>query len=277
MDINLIFFKAKKLYSVCKKTLCQIRKRKVRGLRSQKKLGVRQLADEHFSDKRNEEIGVFLLTLFRWRFQIIIVSLFVIIFAAISLPAQALPKFSNYQDLDSLKNAKDSLDQLVDFNSKYLENAEIDHQKLLRNIFAVSFFFMMGLLVFTMLFYGSKIKKISNIIILQDDALKSTKDQLIKIISIFNYIDQQVYITDSKGIVEWVNAYSLSFFNEKYEDNKISLVEKFSIENQGIIFKAINDQQQVFFKDSLFKKDLSWKMIPVKNSKGEFSNMVFIC
>ena len=50
------------LLSACKKTQCQIRKRQVRGLRSQKS-GVRQLADEHFSDKRKEEIGVFLLTL----------------------------------------------------------------------------------------------------------------------------------------------------------------------------------------------------------------------
>jgi hypothetical protein len=32
-------------------------------LRSQKKHGVRQPADEHFSDKRNEEIGVFFLAL----------------------------------------------------------------------------------------------------------------------------------------------------------------------------------------------------------------------
>jgi hypothetical protein len=51
-----------KLISACKKTLCWIRKRRVRGLRRQKKRSL-QFVNEHFSDKRNEEIGVFLPTL----------------------------------------------------------------------------------------------------------------------------------------------------------------------------------------------------------------------
>jgi len=44
------------------KTQCQIRKHQVRGLRSQKKRSL-LFVNEHFSDERNEEIGVFLLTL----------------------------------------------------------------------------------------------------------------------------------------------------------------------------------------------------------------------
>jgi hypothetical protein len=208
-------------------------------------------------------------------FQFIAICLFV--FSLISFSVSASAGTNYYQGTDSLRVTKDSIHQLMDLNSNYMVNAEVEHQKLLRNVFAVCFFFMMGLLIFTMLFYGSKIKKISNIIILQDTALKATKDQLIKIINIFNYIDQQVYITDSKGIIEWANAYSLNFFKEKYEESQISLIEKFTAENQGIISKGINDQQQIFFTDNLFTKDLKWKMIPVKNSKGEFANMVFVC
>jgi len=52
----------KYLYSACKKTQCRIRKRQVRGLRSQKKRSL-LFVNEHFSDKYNEEIGVFLPTL----------------------------------------------------------------------------------------------------------------------------------------------------------------------------------------------------------------------
>ena len=51
-----------KVISACKKTQCLIRKRQVQGLRSQKKRSL-LFVNEHFSDKRNEEIGVFLLTL----------------------------------------------------------------------------------------------------------------------------------------------------------------------------------------------------------------------
>jgi len=56
------------LFSICKKTQCQIRKCQDRALRCTKKLEVRQLADEHFSDEHNKEHGVFLLTLFIYLF-----------------------------------------------------------------------------------------------------------------------------------------------------------------------------------------------------------------
>jgi len=176
----------------------------------------------------------------------------------------------------SLKSLNELHEKYVNYNSDYLQAAELEHQKLLRNIFAVGFFFVMVLLIFTMYFYASKIKKVTNILVLQDDALKSTKDQLIKIIGIFNYIEQQVYITDSKGIVEWANVYAGNYFTEKYEENKINLLQKFAANNQSEILKGINDQAIVIFRDNLFLEKNQWKMIPIKNSKGEFANMVFI-
>ncbi len=51
------------IFNACKKTLCQIRKCQVRGLRSRKKRSL-LFVNEHFSDKHNEEIGVFLLILY---------------------------------------------------------------------------------------------------------------------------------------------------------------------------------------------------------------------
>jgi len=52
------------------KTQCQVKKHQVRGLQNQKKWSAPifiakwhyQMANEHFSDERNVEIGVFLLT-----------------------------------------------------------------------------------------------------------------------------------------------------------------------------------------------------------------------
>ena len=203
---------------------------------------------------------------------IMVLSLVLIIVpAAASIPGKQQVPDSTTQNL------QEPLKSYENFNADYLQKVEIEHQKLLRNIFAASFFFLLALLIFTMVFYGSKIKKVSNIIVLQDEALKSTKDQLIKIINIFNYIDQQVYITDSKGIIEWINAYGTNFFTEKYEETQINLVSRFSTENQGNVLKGINDQVLMSFKDKMFNEHLAWKMIPIKNSKGEFSNMVFIC
>jgi hypothetical protein len=207
-------------------------------------------------------------------FLIILLSLFV--FRPVSAAASKV--YQVQQLADSLKQTpRESMDKITDFDSAYLQKAEVEHQVLLRNIFAVSFIFLLVMLIFTMYFYGSKIKKVSKLILLQDEALKSTKDQLIKIINIFNYMDQQVYITDSKGIVEWVNACANKYFKENYDKDKISLVEMFNTENQGIIFKGINGQSQATYQDNLFNQLRQWKMIPIQNSKGEFSNMVFIC
>jgi hypothetical protein len=202
-------------------------------------------------------------------------SVILIAFAALFINL-SISASTSYQVKQSQDTSLQSLSKQLNYNSDFMQFAEVEHQKLLRNIFGVSALFVLALLAFTMYFYGSKIKKVSNIIVMQDDVLKATKDQLIKIISVFNYIDQQVYITDSTGIVEWANNYACNYFTEKYEENKISLVQKFSSENQGMILKGINDGLQITFKDNLYAQLGQWKMIPIKNSKGDFTNMIFI-
>lgn len=204
-------------------------------------------------------------------------NLLIIAFISLGFSASANTYTAHYQFNDSTKTIiTDSLNSMVDFQSDYMANAEVEHQKLLRNIFAIGFIFMMGLLVFTIFFYGNKIKKVSDIIVMQNEVLKSTKDQLIKIIGIFNYVDQQVYITDSKGNVEWHNSHAGNWFTMDYEKEKVSLINKFSTENQGLIFQGINETKSIVFEDNLFVEKGKWKMIPIKNSKDEFSNMVFV-
>jgi len=186
-------------------------------------------------------------------------------------------KSAQIQHIDSIKpDLNDSINSMIDFQSNYLTNMEIEHQKLMRNIFIVAFLLTLGMLIYTIIFYGNKIKKVTGIIFLQNEVVNSSKDQLVKVINIFNYIDQQVYITDAKGNVEWVNAYASKWFTESYESNKISILNKFKSENQGIVFKGINEDKPIVFKDNLFGQENEWKMIPIKNSKGEFSNMVFV-
>jgi transcriptional regulator with PAS, ATPase and Fis domain len=217
-----------------------------------------------------------LIYLFKNQLFVIVLTLALLmtsLFSSISVKAQG--NNTTIQDTVST-SVQEPTDTYMNFNNDFIAQAELDHQKLIRNIFAISFFFVLIILIFTLSFYGGKIKKVSNIIVLQDEALKSTKDQLIKIINIFNYIDQQVYITDSKGIIEWINAYGTTFFTEKYEESKISLTNKFTSDNQAIINNGCDESKQIAFQDNLFGRNNQWKMIPVKNSKGEFSNMVFI-
>ncbi|MEN8121620.1 MAG: hypothetical protein ABFS35_14805, partial [Bacteroidota bacterium] len=154
--------------------------------------------------------------------------------------------------------------------------SELEHQKLLRNIFAVSFIFLFATLMFIIFFYGSRVKKINELINVQNEYMNSAKDQLQKIIAVFNYIDQLIFITDSKGVVEWTNSFALKDFKDDYENSKVSLLNKFSSENQGVVFQAINNSQVINFSDNVFENSKNWKMIPIANSKGEFSNMVFV-
>jgi transcriptional regulator with PAS, ATPase and Fis domain len=210
---------------------------------------------------------------------IILRSCFLIFLIAISsfIETKATTNLSPNQFPDSVsKLSTDSISSFAGINNSYLQFAELEHQKLLRNIFAAGFFLTLILLIFNMFFYGNKIKKVTGIILLQDEALKSTKDQLIKVINIFNHLDHQVYITDNNGNIEWMNSQAMNYFKEDYIEKKIKLTTRFKPENQQIIANGIQEQQRVDYKDDLFPKDL-WKMIPLKNSKGEFSNMVFIC
>lgn len=203
--------------------------------------------------------------------------LFTVLLYCIFLIAKASPQHANYQQNDTIKQSlADDLNSSLNFQNDYMVNAEVEHQKLMRNIFAISFVIMMGLLVFTVVFYGRKIKKVSGVIMMQNEVLNSTKDQLIKIINIFNYIDRQVYITDARGNIEWHNAHASNWFVHDYEKEKISLISKFADSNKGKILEGINDVKIISFEDNVFGQKTGWRMIPIKNSKDEFANMVFI-
>ncbi len=204
----------------------------------------------------------------------VLITLF---FLSVLVTTNALSQSVNYQQNDSIKQSlSNNIDSMLNDQSDYLTNNEVEHQKLLRNIFAVSFVVMMALLVFTTVFYGRKIRKVSSVILMQNEVLNSTKDQLVKIINIFNYIDRQVYITDAKGNIEWHNLHASNWFVQDYEKEKISLISKFADENKGQILQGINDVKIVSFDDEIFGQKASWKMVPVKNSKDEFANMVFV-
>ncbi len=191
----------------------------------------------------------------------------------------------NAQEITTSQEKKDSIvtfglntgnTSISEFQNLYLLESELEHQKLLRNIFAVSFIFLFASLMFIIFFYGSKVKKINELINVQNEYMNSAKDQLQKIIAVFNYIDQLVFITNSKGVVEWTNSFALKVFKDDFENNKVNLLNKFSAENQGVIFQSINNSQVANFADNIYENNKNWKMIPITNSKGEFSNIVFV-
>jgi len=197
------------------------------------------------------------------------------LFVSININAQETPTYKANGDSTIFPTLKTSSTSINGFQDKLMLETELEHQKLLRNIFAISFIFLFAALMFIIFFYGSKVKRINELILVQNDYMNSAKDQLQKIIGVFNHIDRFVFISSSKGIVEWTNSFALNEFKDDYEKNKVSILEKFTQENQGKIFQAINNNTRVQFIDNLYKAT-NWKVIPIANSKGEFSNMVFI-
>jgi len=206
------------------------------------------------------------------KFSIFVLSLFLFV----NINAQEIKKPQENKDSTIISGLNTGKTSITEFQNLYSLESELEHQKLLRNIFGISFIFLFAALMFIIFYYGSKVKKINELINVQNLYMNSTKDQLQKIIAVFNYIDQLIFITDSKGMVEWTNSFALKVFKDDYENNKISLLDKFSSENQGKVFQAINSNNTSMFKDEAFSRDNNWKMIPIANSKNEFSNMVFI-
>ncbi len=183
---------------------------------------------------------------------------------------------TNVQNSVNFNELSVGTSSLSNFEDKYLLETELEHQKLLRNIFMISFGFLFVALMFIIFYYGSKVKKINDLIVLQNDRINAVRDQLQKIITVFDYVDRLVFITNEKGQVEWLNTRARQNFTEDFLQSKISLMEKFSDENQGKLFQSINKIEVLDFTDNLYPDVKNWKMIPITNSGNEFANMVFI-
>lgn len=89
---------------------------------------------------------------------IFVVTLFIISFASFATQNNSIQQDTTIQELT------ENINSLNDFHSDYILNSELEHQKLIRNIFAFSFGAMLLLLGFVIFTYGKKIKKVSNVI-----------------------------------------------------------------------------------------------------------------
>jgi len=196
-------------------------------------------------------------------------------FFTLNIQAQevTLPNKIDSVDFEQLSTGTASISS---FEDKFMLKTELEHQKLLRNIFMISFIFLFAVLMFIIFYYGSKVKKINDLILTQNNQINSVRDQLQKMIMIFDHVDRLVFITNEKGQVEWLNIRARQNFTEDFLQNKVSLMEKFSDENQGKLFKSMNNVDVLDFTDTLYSDVKNWKMIPITNPAGEFSNMVFI-
>ena len=198
---------------------------------------------------------------------------FLFLFSVISISQEK----TEVQTTDTIVNFNElNTGSISHLEDNLLQEAELEHQKLLRNIFMISFVFLFAVLMFIIFYYGSKVKKINDLIVLQNSKINAVRDQLQKMIMIFDHVDSLVFITDDKGVVEWANIRARQNFTEDFLQSKVSLMEKFSDENKGKLFQAINKVEVLDFKDALYNDVKTWKMIPVTNPANEFSNMVFV-
>ncbi len=206
-----------------------------------------------------------------------IIIFFIILFFSVSNTAIAQETDSTLTQTGvNFNELSTGTSSLSNFEDKFMLETELEHQKLLRNIFMISFGFLFAALMFIIFYYGSKVKKINDLIVLQNNQINAVRDQLQKVITVFDHVDRLVFITDDKGVVEWANIRARQNFTEDFLKSKISLLEKFSDENQGKLFQSINKVEVLDFKDQLYNDVKNWKMIPITNSGNEFANMVFI-
>ncbi|MEN8122832.1 MAG: hypothetical protein ABFS35_21010, partial [Bacteroidota bacterium] len=84
-----------------------------------------------------------------------------LVFFSVVLNAQEISKPQENKDSTVLKDLKTrTTSSISEFQNLYSLESELEHQKLLRNIFAVSFIFLFATLMFIIFFYGSRVKKI---------------------------------------------------------------------------------------------------------------------
>ncbi len=190
--------------------------------------------------------------------------------------------FSQTIQDDSIKNNKvllinDNSKSLENIQSEYFNNTEIEHQKLIRNIFAIGFIILFITLIFIIIFYGNKIKKVNELIAKQNIIVNSSKDQLVKIISVFNHLDQLVFITNKGGTIEWANDFSIPFLKQDYLTEKINLLRKFSDKNRLSINDNIVKNEIYTTYDNVFSEKAQWKIIPINNANNQFANLIFLC
>lgn len=203
--------------------------------------------------------------------------LFLILSATLSV-AQT-PDSLNVLDIDPTGNSTYNLSSNNEnFEQIFEYETQIRTQKLYKNIFLISFLFMIVFSGFLFFIYQSKTKQVLNLIKLQENELELKNFEVKKLGMILNNTEDAVAISDQNGKIIWTNQSFFNIFettNEELEQSdffNIFVSEKAEIKE--LLEKCKQKNTSIMFQDELKNKknEIVWyqrKIIPVlaKNDK----------
>lgn len=178
----------------------------------------------------------------------------------------------------------DDYQMSTDFDEVFLYKTEIQSQKLLKNLFLSGFIFMSLVVIFLFYMNNSKIKKVVELVKIQEREINLKKFEVEKLSTILNNTVDGLTIIDNKNKILWNNKSFLLLYG--YEKNEVETLNiKFlSSENeeiQKLIDKCISEKTPVQFTFDFKNKNndtiyIQRRIIPISDDKNEIENFAII-
>ncbi len=203
---------------------------------------------------------------------------------------------ATFAQTDSLNNningdPVDEYSYKTDFDNSNLQDIVINEtkfrtQKLYKNIFLISFIFMIVFVCFMFFIYHSKIKEVLKLISIQEKELILKSFEIKKLGMILNNTEDAVSITDEKGSIIWNNSSFINVFGYSLEeikqDSNFNIFVSSKNDVRELLNKCKTKKTAVLYSTNTTNKqgDEIWfqrKIMPVKNDdNNEVINFVVV-
>ncbi len=212
---------------------------------------------------------------------IFILSISVLIF---SQNTDTVPQ-NTYSIPDSLVQ-NSSLDKKIntDLNQDLLSKAELQTQKLQKNLFLAGFIFMTFVVVFLFYINNVKLKQVLEMVKVQERQMEAKNFEVEKLSIILNNTIDAIAIIDADNNILWNNTSLLDLYGFSDEDIRNKTINFLSSQNsdiQELINKTKTDKKPVQFTFEFKNKNgntiyIQRRIIPLTDSKNNIDNFAII-
>jgi len=208
-----------------------------------------------------------------------IILILVIIFLSLNTFAQ-----NNNNDSLNVNN----LEQFgsANFNEQIFNlRTEVSTQKVQRNIFVVSFIFMIFVVIMILYLYHTKIKEVLKMVKIQERELELRKFEVNKLGQILNYTENSIILTDLNGEILWANNGFSSLFGKTYQElkaqNNANIFTNINSKNTKVVDECRTTKEPVLYSSD-FTDEFDNKvwfqrhLIPILDENKEILNFAVI-
>jgi len=154
----------------------------------------------------------------------------------------------------SQKNLNDSLNNNImtnyvgeDINEEVFNlQTEVSTQKMQRNIFIITFIFMIFVVIMILFIYNTKIKEVLKLVRIQEREIELRKFEVSKLGQILNYTENSISLTNLNGDILWANVGFSNFYGQTYQE----LVEQ----KKANIFTNLSETDLIAFEKCKISK-----------------------